>query len=216
MEEIQKEVVVPEQEKQQEEELLKEVQVDEVRQSIIEKFNLDNEIDEDLINKLVENETETRKTLSKAISQKRNWREKAMAKNEPKNEEVIPQSSSKPLEKVNENDIDKVINQKLSEKFDEQKLNSVDIDDDVKKEIKSYAKAAQISIDEALKSDFFVFKKEKYDARKRLEEASISGSGSGSSIRQGFDVNNPPDVDLTTVSGQKTWEDYKAWIKTQK
>ena len=207
MEEIQKEVVVPEEEKQQEEELLKETPAEEVRQSIIEKHNLDVDTDSELIDNLASEATELRKQLATAIKQKRNWREKATAKIEPK-EEVKPQP---PVEPVN---AEKLIDEKVNEKLEERELESLDISDELRKDLKTYAKVAGLSIKQAQKSDYFAFKKQKEESAQKAEEASIGGKR-GAPSRQDFDANNPPKVDMSSKEGQETWENYRNWLKSQ-
>ena len=105
-----------------------------------------------------------------------------------------------------------VVDKKVREILEERDLDSVDISDGDKKELKAFAKATGISIKEALKSDFYNFKKEKFDATKKAEEASISGGG-GSPRRQEFDINNPPKCDMATEEGRKTWDAFAEWRK---
>jgi len=211
-EEVQEKGVDPK-EIQQEDEFLKETPAEEVRKSIIEKHNLDEDVDSELIEKLATEATELRKQLATAIKQKRSWREKATAKIELKPAEVKPQPS--PELKPKESEIETITDKKVREILDEEKLNVVDLSDEIKKEIKSYAKTAGITIQEALKSDFFEFKKQKYDAAKKADDASIGGRR-GSPSRQEFDILNPPKVDMSTKEGQETWEAFKVWRKTQK
>ena len=209
MSEDKEKVVVPEEEKQQEEDLLKEPQVDEVRNSIIEKFELDEEDNKDLIDKLVISEGEAHKNLSTAIKQKRNWREKATAKIEPK----VPEGTPQPSQPKSEDSVN--VDQKIKDILEERDLDSLNsISDADKKELKAYAKSANISIKEATKTDFFKFKEEKFIATKKAEEGSVDSAG-GSPKVQNFDINNPPKVDMSTQEGQETWDKYCEWKKTQ-
>ena len=123
-------------------------------------------------------------------------------------------SDAEPIAKKPIEDISDVIDKKVSEKLDEKELDAVNISDAAKKSIKAYAKAEGLTIKQAMSSDYFTFVKDKEEAAKKVEEATI-GKGKGAPTKQNFDVNNPPKLDLTTEEGQKTWEDYKAWIKTQ-
>jgi len=124
-------------------------------------------------------------------------------------------SDAEPVQKAEPiEDISDVIDKKVAEKLDEKELDAVNISDAAKKSIKAYAKAEGLTIKQAMSSDYFTFVKDKEEAAKKVEEATI-GKGKGAPTKQNFDVNNPPKLDLTTEEGQKTWEDYKAWIKTQ-
>ena len=199
MEDIQDKVIAPEEEKQQEEELLKETPVDELRQSVVEKFNLNEDIDSELIDKLVAETDSQRKTLSKAIKQKRTWREKAEAQTERK-PEGKPQPSITP--KVD--DIANAIDQKL----DERDLESLELSDEAKKKIKVYAKADNLTIKQVMKSDFFTFVKEKEESAKKVEEASIGGKRKAPTQRD-FSKISPNDFDLSTEEGRKDYEEYK-------
>lgn len=202
-ENIQDKVIAPEEEKQQEEELLKETPVDELRKSVVEKFNLNEDIDSELIDKLVAETDSQRKTLSKAIKQKRSWREKTEAQTERKPEEK-PQPSIAP--KVD--DIASVVDQKL----DERELDSLEMSDGVKKDIKSYAKAANLTIKQAMKSDYFKFLKEKEENAVKVEEASIGGKRRALTQKD-FSAVSLKDFDLSTEEGRKEYEEYKKFRK---
>lgn len=210
MEDIQDKVIAPEEEKQQEEELLKETPADELRQSVIEKFGLDEDANNELIDKLVEEADNQRKTVSKAIKQKRAWREKAEAQKEQKIEEK-PKPEIKPEVKPKEDDLS-VIDQRLDERFEERELDSLDLSDEGKKDIKAYAKAANLKVKQVVKTDYFKFLKDKEDAAKKVEEASIGGKR-GAPTKKEFTSAKPTDFDLSTEEGQKEYEEYKDWRK---
>ena len=199
-----KEADIPKENPQEEEELLKETPSDELKQSIIEKYELNEETDEKLINKLIEGELESQKKLSTAIKQKRGWREKAEARTEQKLEEK-PQ----PVQFD-----EKVLDQKLNEKLEERELESLDISDELKSEIKTYAKAGGLTIKKALQSEYFKFLKIEDEKKQKVEEATIGGKRRAPS-RQEFKVEKFPEVDMTTEEGRKTWEDYKKFLKSQ-
>lgn len=108
-----------------------------------------------------------------------------------------------------------VITQKVTEVLDNRDLGNSGLPEDFQKEIKAYAKASGISIKKAMESDFYTFKKTKYEEAKRNDEAS-AGKGKGSPSRQEFSFEHPPKVDMVTKEGQETWENYKNFLKTQK
>ncbi len=206
MEEVQNKGADPD-EIQQETELLKETPADEVRTSIIEKFGLNEDVDGELIEKLLENEIESGKKLSTAIKQKIGWRTKATARTEQKPEQ---KPEEKPQVQPKAEDIDKILDQKLEER----ELNSLDISDELKQQIKTYAKAGGLTVKQVLQSDFYKFLKDKEEAKQKVEEASIGGKRRAPSRRE-FDANNPPKPDMSTEEGRKEWDDYLTWLKTQ-
>ena len=202
MEEIQNEGADLE-EKQQEQELLKETPADEVQKSILDKFGLDEEVDNELVNKLVENELESRKKLSTAIKQKIGWRTKAEAHIGQKPEEKPQPPVVQPKE-----DIAKLIDQR----FEEKEFDSFDLSDEGRNAIKAYAKAANLTVKQVQQSDYFKFLKDKEESAKKVEEASIGGKR-GAPARKDFDSTKPTEFDLSTEEGQKEYEDYKEWRK---
>jgi len=111
-------------------------------------------------------------------------------------------------------DLSKLIDQKVEEKLGEKDLNALDLKEDTKESIKNYAKANGLSIQKALKSDYFSFLKEKEDNAKKVEEASIGGKR-GAPTSKDFDKIDPKDYDLTTEEGRKGWEEFKNHLKTK-
>lgn len=130
-------------------------------------------------------------------------------KKSSKDKEATPNpDASKPKEDVN------IIDQKIKEALEQRELETMEISDELKRNIRAYAKANNISIRETLKSDFYGFLKQKEDSAKKSEEASIGGKRSAPSIKE-FSVDGPPKVDMFTEEGQKVFDEWKAWVKTQ-
>lgn len=204
---------VTEEEKQQEEELLKETPATEVRKSVIESFGLKEDDDKELIDKLVDDRTSRRKELSTAIKQKRTWREKAQTERKP---EEKPETSTGPTgpAQTKKEDISKIVKETVNEELEGKELDAIDISDEAKTEIKAYAKVKGFRIKQVLESDFFKFIKERSDAAKKVEEAAIGGKH-GAPTRQDFDVNKPPKPDMSTKEGRKEWADWKKFLKEQ-
>lgn len=121
--------------------------------------------------------------------------------------EVKPELKPEPKE-----DLSKLIDQKVEEKLSEKDLNSLEVSDETKESIKSYAKANGLSIQKALKSDYFSFLKEKEEKAKEIENASIGGKRGAPAIKD-FSKITPDDYDLTTEEGRKGWEEYKNNLK---
>jgi hypothetical protein len=87
-------------------------------------------------------------------------------------------------------------------------LDALEISDNLKNELKIYAKAAGLTIKQAQKSDYFKFLSENEEKQKKVEEASIGGSRK-SPAKNDFSSMNPSDFDLSTEEGQKGYEEYK-------
>jgi len=109
-------------------------------------------------------------------------------------------------------DITNIVGQEVQKVMDQQSLDALEVGDKFKQSIQSYAKAEGITIKDAVKSDYFIFLKEKEDNAKKVEDASLS-SKRGAPSKQDFDVRKPPKVDLSTDQGQETWEAWKAYLK---
>jgi len=113
-----------------------------------------------------------------------------------------------------EDDLLKVVDQRVREMLEEKELDALDVSDAIRKNVKAYAKSEGISIKQATGSDYFDFLKQKEDEAKKVEDATI-GSKRSAPSRKSFDADNPPDCDVTTPEGLKIFEEWKAWIKTQ-
>jgi len=208
MEEIQKEGEQDPKEKLAEEEALKEVPEDTIRSEVIEKYGLNEDDNSELIDKLVGDFKEGRKNLSTAIRQKIDWRTKAQT---PKGEkqEVKPQEpAQKTTPPTSVEDIDKLV----GEKFEERDLASMELSDELKSEVKAYAKAKKISYREAAKSEYITFLKGKEDERIKAEEASASSSGK--SIKAKRDFGNLSEGEIANLDDEE-FAEYKKWLKTQ-
>ena len=195
---IEETLVPTPEEKKQEEEFQAEVKEDEVRNSIIEKYELDEEEQSELIDKLTSDQLEQRKAFGKVIGQKIKYREAATKeKPEPlKKEKEIPD-----------------VGALVSEKFEQRDLESMDLPDEIKSEVQKLAKVQGISVRQAVKDSYIEFKKQEYEEAKKVEDAAISPRNKGKSVK--FDAQNPPEVDLSTEEGRKEWDEYTEWLKLQ-
>ena len=119
-------------------------------------------------------------------------------------EPKAPAEGENQTKSKSDNDIDAIIEQKLGER----ELDSQDLSDEAKGKIRTFAKTENVSIKEALKSDFFKFIKEKEEKAKLVEEASI-GKGQGTSGFKDISKAKPSDFDLATEEGRKGWEEFK-------
>ena len=106
------------------------------------------------------------------------------------------------------NELDKVIEQKLNERD----LASMDLSDELKAEVKAYAKAKDISYRETLKTPYFNFIKEQEDKKNESEEASISSTSKVRKTNRDFSKLGESEVkDLS----DEEFDQYKSWLKSQ-
>lgn len=188
-------VVTPE-EQNAEKELIKEVTDDELRSKVAEEFGLNPETDTEMLDKLVEKEKSHHEKLSSAIKQKITWRDKA--------------TSKKPDEKgssLKEEDISKLVDQK----FAERELDSLNLADDLKAEIKDLAQLKGISIREASKLPYIQARIAEAEKEERLKNGTpkrTSAGGKTITIDPSKSL-NPNDFDFSTEEGRKAWNEAK-------
>ncbi len=200
-----------EEEKQAEAKALEEVKDDEIRSEVIEKYELDEEIDADLINKIVKNTLGEKKALSTAIRQKINQRtENQDLRKKYEGDEKNKIDENKKVEKINQDDLNTI----LDERDRKRDLDALDVSDELKQEIEFYAKTKKLSVKKALESSYISFLKAKEDKAKEEEEAG-AGSGSGTHNIKNLDKIESPRkaFDLSTEEGRKQ---YAEWKKAKK
>jgi len=103
-----------------------------------------------------------------------------------------------------ESDIQSIVDRRLEER----ELESLDLEDGTKSKIKAYAKAENVSIKQAMKSEYFDFIKAKEENARKVDEASIGGKHRAPAQKE-FSASSPDDFDLTTEEGRKGYEEYK-------
>jgi hypothetical protein len=185
---------------------LAEKKEEEVRASIITEFGFDEVDDAERIDKLVAKEMDSHKKLSSAIGQKIKHRTDAEAlRNDPRLK-VTPPSQEAPQPAAE--DIGKVVAQEL-EKRD---LDSLEYSDDLKKDIQRVAQVQNISIKQAARDPYIVFKIGEWEKAQKADEAAISRTNR-SSGKKNYSIDSPPDVDMNTAEGRQEWNDYLADMK---
>ena len=207
MDEKDKELELTPEEQKAEEEATKEVNEDELRDKLAEELGVDPDEDSELIDKLVEREKANRERLSGAIKQKINWREKFQkASEEPKG---TPGKDKKSED--GEPDIDKLVDQKLAERFEARELESLELTDELKEEVKELAKLKGISVREAAKLPYILSRKEEVEREERINNATPKRSKKGSFVPSYDPAKplNPDDFDFDTEEGVKAWQEAK-------
>jgi len=102
-------------------------------------------------------------------------------------------------------DIDKLLDAKLEKR----ELESLDLSDELKKEIQAYAKVQGVSIRKALTSEYVTFLKEKEEKKQRAEDASL-GSNRKGTTKKDYSEMKVTDFDMTTPEGRKEFDAYRA------
>lgn len=115
---------------------------------------------------------------------------------------------NKSSDTISGDDIDARVEAKLFKRD----LDSLDVSEEVREEIKKYAQSNNLSVQQAANSKYINFIKEEDAQKKKVEEATISGKRK-SQPRTDFADANPSDFDLSTPEGREGWASYKNWLK---
>lgn len=176
---------------------------EEIRSAVIAEYGFDETADAERIDKLVTKEMDSHKKLSNAIGQKIKYRTDA----EELRKKVAPPPTPANTG-VSAEDIDKKLDEKLTQRLEKEALDSMDYPADIKASIQKLAQIDGISVKQAARDPMIVSKIEAYQKEEKAEAASISRTNrSGSKKTYSFD--SPPDVDMSTEEGRKEWAEYK-------
>lgn len=179
---------------------LEEVKEDELREKLAEDLGINPDDNQDLLDKAVQRELDQRKKLSEAIGQKIKYREALKSK-------ITSTPEAKPKEETEKPDV----RSEILSVLEEERLNDMDVPQELKDEIKKIAKVSGISVKEAAKDPYIVYRKEQLETEIKSEEAAISRTKKG--IKTEFDPTTPPDVDLSTEEGQKAYAEWDKKLK---
>lgn len=212
MDQNQNEGLTPEEIKA-EEEALKEVSEDEVRQRVVSELGLDENDHAEIIEKAVQKELTHIKTKASLTRQKASWRTKATEK--PK-----PQSTS---QNIDPDEILKKAEERVEQRFEQRDLKSLKLPEQLETLVKSIAKVNGISVLEAASDEYFLLKKEAYEKEQKTTEAAISRNNK-TAAQTTFDPNSPPkldpSIDINTPEGKAAYEKYQKdkanWIEQAK
>ena len=132
---------------------------------------------------------------------------KAEADSKLAKEELAKKSTEKPTP-VSE--IDKLLEAKLEQRD----LESLELSDELKEQVSTYAKVQGVSVKKALKSDFIVFQLEKEEKEEKLDDASLSSKRKGT-VKKDYSEMKSSDFDLRTEEGRKGFSDYRKSMKKE-
>lgn len=179
---------------------------DEVRKEVIENYSLEEDENSELIDKLVTDKIEGNKKFSVAIKQKRTWREKAEGlekeKPEPKTEDPKPTITED----------DKSSKDEIIEVLEQRDLENLDLSDELKKKVSSYAKIEGMSIKKALESEYVKFHVEQDEKTKKTDDASL-GSTSRKGTKNDYSEKDATDYDMTTKQGREDHAKHQEYLK---
>ena len=97
----------------------------------------------------------------------------------------------------------------VTKTLEQRDLESLDISDELKKEVSDYTKLHGVSVNKALDSDYIKFKRGQEEGEKKTDDASIGGGTRSATTVE----TTGADFDLTTDKGK---EDFKKWEDEQR
>jgi hypothetical protein len=178
---------------QEEEIALKDSKEEEIRSSIIEKYELNEDDNEDLIDKLTADILAQRKSFGKVVKQKRTYRELA--------QKAIPGKDEKP-QTLSKEEIEK----SLEEKFFNRDLEELDYSDNVKDAVKKICKVNNLSVKQAQKDPYIQYLIEQETDEKILDKSAISQKKNSIPGKTDAKPLNPDNYDFSTKEGRDKWE----------
>jgi hypothetical protein len=220
MDEDNKDLEMSPEEQNAEEEATREVDDNELREDLAEKMGIDPDEQSELLDKIVEREKANRERLSGAIKQKISWRDKAQERLTEKPKDNPKEGDNPKTQEVP--DIDKLVDQKLTERWEARELESLELSDELKDEVKDLAKLKGISVREAAQHPYILQRKEEAEKEERIRNATPKRSKKGTHVPD-YDPSkplNPEDFDFNSEEGVKAWKEAKAarekWNAQQK
>lgn len=176
---------------QEEEKALADSKEEEIRSSIIEKYGLEEDSDEELIEKLTTDFLAQRKSFSKVVAQKKSWREKVLKPETPKKDETT--KSPEEIEKI------------LEEKFFTRDLEELEYSDNVKDAVKKICKVNNVSVKQAQKDPYIQYLIQQETDEKTLDKSAISQKKNGIPAKD-FKPLDPSNYDFTKPEERERWE----------
>lgn len=190
---------------------------DEIREKVIDELGVDPDDNEELVERLVEREKQHKEQLGKAIKQKIKYRKKAKSKSQKDQDDQGDTRSG--TNQGNTPDIEQLVESKVKEVQENQTLQSMDLPDEVKKEVKELAQFKGISVEEAANHDYIQNMAERVRSERRVKKATPKRSNKGSYTSK-VDPSkplNPDDFDMDTEEGVEAWQKArdarKSWKK---
>lgn len=178
---------------QEEEKALVDSKEEEIRNSIIEKYGLDEDDNKDLIDQLSADILAQRKSFGKLVTQKRSLREKLL-KLEPK-EDKKDETTKSPEE----------IEKMLEEKFFNRDLEELEYSDSVKDAVKKICKVNNLTVKQGQKDPYIQYLIQQETDEKTLDKSAISQKKNGIPAKD-FKPLDPSNYDFTKPEERERWE----------
>lgn len=115
-----------------------------------------------------------------------------------------------PVKPTQTSDIDKLLDAKLEKR----ELDSLDLSDELKKEVSTYAKVQGISVRKALNSDYISFLKDREEKKEKIDNASL-GSKRKASTKKDYSEMKATDFDLKSPEGKAEFAKYEEYLRQQ-
>lgn len=179
---------------------------DEVKSQIIEKYELNEEDNADLIENLVKDKLEGNKKLSTAITQKIKQREKV----EELESKIAPKPEQPKEQPQEEEKVD--IDAKVNEVLEKRELDELEYSDAIKESIKTFATVQGVGVKKAKDSPFIKFLIDEEEKQADLDGASL-GTGHKASTKEDLSTMKPTDFNLMTKEGLEKHAKYLETIK---
>lgn len=186
-----------------EQEALKEVQEDELRNKLAEDLGIDPDEEAELLDKVLARELSHRKKLSGAIKQKISWRDQV---------KKLPNKPTNTSEASKETpNVEELVDKKIYAALENRELKSLNLPEDVESEVKELSTLRGISVREAAQLPYIQSRIKEVEQEERIKAATPKRTNKGSYITN-VDLTkplNPADFDLDTEEGRKAWKEAK-------
>ena len=92
-------------------------------------------------------------------------------------------------------------------------LDSLDLSDELKKEVSNYSKLQGISVKKALNSEYISFLKDKEEKKERIDNASLGTKRKA--VKKDYSDMKASDFDLKTTEGKAEFAKYEQYLREQ-
>src|SRR3990167_5456057 len=135
------------------------------------------------------------------------------------NEEEVADTESEEEEKPEYTENEKKLYARMKKaeadaKLLKTELENLDLSDELKKEVATYAKVQGISVKKALSSDYISFLKEKEEKKEKNNNASL-GSNRKGTTKKDYSEKKASEFDLRTPEGRAEHAKYQEYLKEQ-
>jgi hypothetical protein len=121
------------------------------------------------------------------------------------------QTKPEPKTETKQDDINNLVASQVNEVLERRELDSLELGDQLKEEVKIYAKMNNVSIKQAMNSSYIQFKVNEAKTEARNEDASILSTHKNT--KRDYSNMSPSDFDCTTEQGVKDFEEYKKFVR---